>query len=393
MKNNNKLRWLVGIWLPLALLMAAPAFSDNRKGANIENARIGVTYLMLMNSLGHERWMSGQPKQSQFDAAVNLNFDLTFNELVTGTAQLQGGAGEGSFGFVGPGVEVTDLNVNLNLERQHLDFTLGSFDTPFGDETNYLTNNADATGNDLFLNSLLYTALVNGPAGTLNTLGLMAHYNYGHVEITMAVSNGTDESAANQDGNFELAGRVSWLPLQSNRLRLTGSLIYSDDASSTGENGTVSKFSAGLVEMGYSSAEDKLRLRSYFGQLDYDDRVPETEDRVYAWMAGASYGPKPRRVAARVSGWMPENDDGDGLNVSTRLPSPATWYDRESSLFPQTDQEVVRFQLGGSIILAPGLEVKAEFFRESYQYDVQAEGGSMKSPDVNGLIVALNGGI
>ena len=51
-------------------------------------------------------------------------------------------------------------------------------------------------------NPLLYTTFA-GYVGTLNTLGIMSNYNHSLFTATLQLTNGTAESALNDDGNFE----------------------------------------------------------------------------------------------------------------------------------------------------------------------------------------------
>ena len=61
------------------------------------------TYLGVFNAI--------ETRQTQFDFATNIDFNYTISDEMNGIVQFQGGNGGGTLGFVGPGIEVTDISL------------------------------------------------------------------------------------------------------------------------------------------------------------------------------------------------------------------------------------------------------------------------------------------
>ena len=347
------------------------------------SVKVGGAYLGTLNVILGDNEGATNPRRFQFDFAANVDIEWQLSSIVTGTVQLQGGAGDGSLGFVGPAVEVTDLNLIFTFEDPDLCITAGSFDTPFGEQTWYLTDNADASRNPFLLNSLFYTAFAGGPVGTLNTLGIMGSISRSAFDLTLAVTNGTNETASNPDGNFETVACLGVTPLGFSGMRLAGSLIHSKDKAESGVSGTESDFFGWMVEGRYAFMEG-FYLKAYYGRIEYGDNAPGTDDDVQICMGEARFGQGKWFLAARASGWHPGDDNGDGVGVSLSVPDPglAVW----STAEPITDQRIRRIQLGAGLILQENLTLKGEWFRDDYD-----KGQHRLSVDVTGVIVALNG--
>jgi len=316
--------------------------------------------------------------RAQFDLAVNVDFNYQIAPHITGVLQLQGGAGQGSLGFVGPQLEVTDLNIEIHLAKYRSWLTMGSFDTPLGQQVGYLTNNADSFANPLLLNDLLYSALA-GPVGTLNTVGLMhtRDYRWGH--SVLAFTNGTGENAVNEGGRFEtLVGAVldKWRP----NLALSMTYLTSDDRRDAGNieaNGFNANTQLWMADIRYTLASNTI-LSAYIGQGRFGDGDSETKDSVTYWAVDATKPIGPHHVAARISQWLPEDADGSDTGVSTVMPSPGL-YDQVGGR--EADVRITRYQLGGGIALEDALMLKAELTLD--QYDI--------GKDVAGVLVYLNG--
>ena len=64
-----------------------------------------------------------------------------------------------------------------------MNITFGSFDTPFGYDSNNISNNADTFNTAFILNSLPYSAL-DGQMSQLNTLGLKLENSFKYLDLT-----------------------------------------------------------------------------------------------------------------------------------------------------------------------------------------------------------------
>ncbi|MEK9727945.1 MAG: hypothetical protein VW397_07575, partial [Candidatus Margulisiibacteriota bacterium] len=67
---------------------------------NPKKLTVDGTFLGIYNSI--------QERQTQFDFASNINFNYELSPQLNGTIQFQSSPGNGSLGFVGPSVNLTD---------------------------------------------------------------------------------------------------------------------------------------------------------------------------------------------------------------------------------------------------------------------------------------------
>ncbi len=292
-KFYNILLTTLSITLLMNLLIIPQSFGLDKK-----SIKVGGAYLGLVNSVNQQYQTENDPKRRQFDFAANLDFEWMLKDNIRGIIQLQTGSGAGSIGFAGPEVVVTDLNLEIDLHPRFT-LTLGSFDTPFCLETNYLTNNGDGFSNALLLNSLFYSAFAGTNVGTLNTLGIKGVHSSRFGKLTAAITNGTEEVAYNPDGNFEIVLSACTEAL-INGLHLAGSFIASDDTSSSGVSGTESKYRGWIFDSRYHLT-DNFYIDGFFGQFEYGDSKPSTVDIVTVWKTEVHYGRGPWHVAGRVS--------------------------------------------------------------------------------------------
>lgn len=363
-------------WI-LAYLFAVPAY-----GIEAGDVSIGGAYLGLAQSIHQDHRTASDARLDQFDFAANLDVEWRPRANIVGIVQLQGGTGGGSLGLQGAGVNVTDLNVAVSFDDPDITLTIGSFDTPFGEETGRLTNNADAFGSPLFLNPLFYSSF-GGTTGTLNTLGAMGRWETPWADFTGSVTNGTDESASNADGNFEWVASVGTSRILPG-LRLAGSYMASDDTDPAGHSGFGADLRGWMGEAAYSW-NDLTHLRGFFGEMRYGDNDAVTRDDVRIWMGEAAWGRGRIQVAARYTGWDPEDADGSNGGVSTVIPNPGL-ATAQGGITPVRDQEVRRLQAGLSWRFTENLVLKGEWFRDDYR---RLSAG--RSTDVDGGLLVLNG--
>lgn len=347
-----------------------------------QNFKVGGYYLGLLNAIQQNNRTVADAKRSQFDFAVNLVGEWKISPKISGSVELQGGTGGGSLGLAGPGVIVQDLYLQLTPKTNFI-LTVGSFNNPFGEEVESLTSNAASFDNPFVLNSLFYSAF-GGTVGTLNTLGVKGNYKTDVGDVTFAVSNGTDESAANADGNFEFLASAGTSRF-SKRLRLAGSYMKSNDRGPAGiVTGFGANFNAWMLESRYDFPKGTY-LKGYYGNAAYGDDNPSTKDNVKMWMAEAKYSKSLWYVSARLSCWEPDDNNGNGAGVSSVLPNPGLAI-AQGGVTPVADQNVRRLQIGAGWSFLDNLMLKAEWFQDKY-----SRLSSGKSTDVNGFIVALNG--
>jgi len=370
-------------------LMAMIALFYTPAGAEppVKDIDISGAYLGLLNVFDGDSQTVTDPDHQQFDFAVNVDFDWKLHENVEITFEIQGGTGGGSLGFAGPEAVFTDLTLEFYHSHPGLDMEIeiGSFDTPFGEQTGSLTNNANAFENPLFLNSLFYSAF-GGTVGTLNTLGIMGIFETKAADVTLAVTNGGDEAASNNGGKFEYVARVETSVLPG-IARFGGSYMTGDDSFAAGTDaadGFQADFSGWMVD-GKVEPLPGFALKAYFGEVSYDDKLAATKDDVGIWMGEAAYGQGPWQVAVRFSGWTPDDDNGDGAGMSKAIPNPGLtggW----DEVTQNADQKIVRLQAGGSWKLYENLVAKLEYVRDDA--DKKTLG---RSTDMDGWMLLLNG--
>ena len=308
--------------------------------------QLSGTYLGLFDALEQDERAATDPVRSQFEFAINIDLEWQLSPHVRGVAQLQSGTGGGVFGFQGPALNVTDLNLvfdaDLSGPVEGVSLTLGSFDTPFGEETAFLTNNGDSFGSPFVINSLFYSVF-GGTVGTLNTLGAMGTIETSVADLTVALTNGTDESAVNADGNYEIVVSLG-TDYGLSGLRTAVSFIRTDDSDRSGSSGFAANL-LGLMLDARVEIADRVTAKGYFSRLRFGDADRTTEDDLSAWMVELRVGSSGWHAAARLSGWTPDDSDGGGSGMSELLPNPGLAV-RLGGISPVLDQAIRRVQAG-----------------------------------------------
>ncbi len=305
---------------------------------------IGGAYLGVYNDFSK--------KQAQFDYATNLNIEFEIAENLSGLVEFQSSPGNGSIGFEGPSTVVTDLSLfyNLYLNNHLTKITFGSFDTAFGYETQFLSNNADTFNNLYVINSLTYAALA-GQMGTLNTLGIQAENKYKYVDITTSISNGTSETAYNENKTFEHLVQLSTHSLIDG-LRITGTYFKSDD-SHDAQDSFQTNLTALLYEVNYLIL-NTINLKWKKAEFTFDDQNSSTNDQVFSYEIELSYDKDPFFIGCRASFWQPQ-----GNTISEDTPTPG--------LLDSISGRIDRIQLAGGIYFNANTMYKTEFTHEVYK--------------------------
>jgi len=375
LKRYDKILYLV---IALSLMAVLPGSAT----AIADDVSISGAFLGIAGGMEQDNEISSDPRRRGFDFAANVDFGLQIADGITGLVQLQLAPGGGKFGFVN-GVEVADLNLELEISETVI-LTAGSFDFPFGEQATRLTNNGDASGSPFVINTLFYSALAGTPVGTLNTLGGMLSYSTETITLDGALTNGTDETADNPDGNVGGALRIGVSPARESGLRFGGSIAYSDDTEESGSSGTRSQFMAFIGEAGFES-DRGISIHTYVGQADYDDNMDDTKDMVLFWMAEGAFTYRSFEFAGRVSDWIPEDDDGSRNGISRFIPNPGYAIIADDTA-PVRDQKVTRLQGAVRLTLRDNVRVSAEAFFDSY-----SRFSDRKYTDVAGGMLVLSG--
>jgi hypothetical protein len=312
-------------------------------------------------------WRVGSGDSVQFDQALNLSAGWTLSDRARVFVNLQSGVGDGRLGFQGPAVVVTDVGLDYDLTATQ-QLSLGSFDMPFGQEVERLTNNGSLGASGFVLNPLLYTALA-GPAGTLNTVGVMLSQPFWGGDSRVFVSNGTGENAVNDDR--QLAYGFQWTAPVSGMVAGISAWQSHDrgDLGNTDATSIKADMSAYLLDV--QAHHHGVNYHGYLGQLWFGDGT-DAADMVTVGMLGAETPCGAYTLRARVSFWMPEDNNGDASGISSVMPDPSMG--RALGDTPPLDRGIVRYQLGVSRALDAMIRVGVESFLDQVQHGEQAMG-------------------
>lgn len=296
-----------------------------------------------------------------FDYAVNLDLGIQIDEKLSAFIELQSSPGNGHLGFPGPGTELTDAQLIYDYSPQ-TEFTLGSFDLPFGTETNYLTNNANSFSSWFLSNDLLYSVLA-GPLGTLNTVGLKGDHQFDTFSGRWVLSNGTDESARNEDSGFlVLFGAESDQLLPG--FTLGTSAFRVDESGNVSGNNFKSELT-GLMFDASKSFSQGFDLRTYIAFLNFGDGSETTEDEVSTWMVALKKSFGTTFVSARFSAWIPNDGDGNGSGISSDIPT-AGFGTTQGEKIVVSDQNIYRLQLGMGHFLEKNVLLRGDLVWDDY---------------------------
>ena len=343
----------------LTAILTTSAFS----AIDTDKLTIGGTYLGVFNSF--------EENQTQFDYAANIDFKYQVKNNLSGHIQLQTGAGNGTIGLGGPEVELTDITLiyTPTFKGKEINITFGSFDTPFGYNSSFLSNNADTFSSPYILNSLPYSAL-EGQMGTLNTLGIKLENKFKYIDLTTDISNGTSETAYNESRTFEKLTQVSLHSFIKN-LRITGSIFNSDDLEDT-QDSLQANVDATLLEVNYdllSWYELKYKIYDFY----FDDGT-SSEDNTKAYEFEINYDKNPIIVGLRASFWRPESE-----TMSSATPSPSLLSTASNS------DKVDRYQLTTGYYIDSNILFKLEIISELTENNT---GGNKETN--NGFIAGIN---
>jgi hypothetical protein len=313
-------------------------------------------------------WRLDSRNSVQFDQSINFSADWNVSPRAKLFINLQSGVGNGALGLQGPQIAVTDLGLEYKWTPTQT-LTLGSFDMPFGQEVAKLTNNGSLGASGFVLNPLLYTALA-GPAGTLNTVGVMLTQPLLHGEGKAFVSNGTGENAVNED--TQLAYGFQWTT-DTKKDTVIGISAWTSndqaDLSNTNATGVKADSTAYLIDLHTKS--NNITYSGHIGQAWFGDGSTKTS-LVTVGMASIATRYQSLDLRARISAWLPSDNNGDNAGISTRMPDPSMGNALGDT--PPVDRNVIRYQLGVSAPLEKGVVLGSEIFLDQVQYGQQAMG-------------------
>lgn len=312
-------------------------------------------------------WNLNSQNSLQFDQAINASASWKLSPRAEAYIDLQSGVGNGRLGFQGPQVAVTDVGMTYQFTPV-TQVSLGSFDMPFGQEVTRLTNNGSLGSSGFVLNPLLYTALA-GPAGTLNTVGIMVNHPTLGGNGSFFISNGTGESAVNE--GTQLAYGFQWTTMVSNATLGISAWASDDRADSANTNADSLKADAAAYLLDMAITKDGIDYNGHIGQLQFGDGTAATT-LVTVGMIGLNSRYQDLEWRARVSAWLPSDSNGDNSGISSTMPDPSMG--KALGDTPPVDRNVIRYQLGVSKTLEDGITIGTETFVDQVQHGNQAMG-------------------
>ncbi len=351
-------------------------------------------YASAIDYKGNIATFGGEEMSRQFNGLLNIEGAAQLQKNISITFLLLAGPAKSDiYQREDSNVSIADLFINIdNIMNSGLNLLFGSYDTPFGDQTKFVTNNAFTFGNPFIMNSLFYSAF-GGEVGTLNTMGLKIYKETKIWDLAVSINNGTDEDIDNSDNNFEYVASAG-LSL-GKWFRFSSSFLYSDDRLTDEKStGFGAKLTTGIVDARInlpSIGSGTSYIKGYYGLADWDDEKPQTNDILHFWMVECKYTfYKHLYFALRYSSWIPEDHNGDRAGVSEALPTPSTAFaesvkDHHNNIELTTDQTVMRMQAALGYLKNEKLMVKLVGFYDYYEHKSQNH-----NTDVLGFILAIN---
>lgn len=331
--------------------------------ADIESLSLSGSYLGVYNAIKQEN--TGE-RRTQFDFAGNLEMNYQISERIKGNMLVVMSPGNGTIGFEGPELVLSDVNVTYTEFMTGMEITMGSFDTPFGRQTANLTNNADSSSNPFLFNSLMYS-VIGGRVGTLNTLGMMGWVPTGYGNLIGMVSNGRSESAENEGETLSYLGAYE-TPKLFDQVTFSAAYWVSDDS----EDAAIGTELTGQIVDAEWTVTDKWALKGYLGSFNFDDDNAATDDNVGFWMGETTYTINKWIAGLRVSEWRPEANDGVGN--ATHLPVVGFAGDFGNGI---SDTAVLRTQYALGYQLEDNLSVKVIYFHDAVEESDDTAGGML----------------
>lgn len=345
----------------LLQLGLALCFTSFLSAIELYNGKLNISghYLGLWNE-----FRNNADKQSQFDFASNIDFNITFSDKLRGIIQLQMGTGAGRLGFVGPEANVTDLNIEYTPKSNIATFTAGSFDAPFGPYTR-LSNNANLFENEHMINDLFYSSLA-GPVGTLNSVGLKAEKQWGSLFATYALSNGTGENSVNEGNTYASVLQLNY-SAKLQQAQLGFSIFTADDrydGNNSQSNSFKNKYTAYMFHVD-SNVFDTIFFDTYFGKIKTQTLQIEEKDSIHIYRLGLRYKKDKYSTAIQWSSWQPQKKSGLGNQGNSVNQGLNTFINRDISI---ADSHIHRVQGSFSYRLEPTLWLRVGIIYDDYQY-------------------------
>ncbi|MBT5856164.1 hypothetical protein HOH87_05980 [bacterium] len=357
---------LLGLGMVVALTSTAMAGSLS----------VGGNYFGGYNDVTQKNAAGAAGNLSQFDSVANIDLNYKVSDKLSGTIQLQAGAGGGGLFDATNTATITDANFTYKLDKKG-SITMGSFDMPLGLYTSRLTNNA-ALSSPLVVNPLMFSAL-GGKVGTLNTIGAKYDRKIMDHDVTIALTNGTDESAANGDGSLGYVVSMS----KDHGKATTGLTYIASNDTTNGGTGLNADLTGVIFDLHYDINATSA-FRSYYSVLSFGDNTAATDDQVTTWMVELTCNKGMIQKALRVSSWTPDDSNGGGSGQSSVLPSPGL-ATTQGGVAVVTDQTVIRYEVGLGYELDENVTLVGSYIMDDY-----AQESSGEDTDVSAIVVGAN---
>ena len=125
----------------------------------------------------------------------------------------------------------------------------------------------------------------------------------------------------------------------------------------------------------------KFTLKGYVGGLEFDDSAAGSADNVNVWMGEIKRSHGLFYIAGQVSGWIPEDNSGNGLGMSADLLNPGLGITQGGTGI-LTDQDVTRYQIALGHHCSENMIASITYFVDDY---------AIQGADTSGGMFAING--
>ena len=299
-------------------------------------------------------------------------------------------------------LDTGDLYAVVRTPGERYRVTAGRFVVPLG-SVEELSDNAAISSAPFAINPLLLDGVAGSSVDLPRELGARFDVLQGRSMLTLAVTQGVRPAKRDDD-------------IYAYRESMTAVARARVSADGPGTAGfSVTTFQTADTEPreheNYGRGEDRFLLRGLVADvvvvrpsgavvsggiagLLYDDDDPDTRDGVVTLNVATSVPIGALVVSGAFSTWLPTDDGGDGIGVSSHMPIVGYSIYRAGSVGSpglSTDQRIFRFQFGADVPLAEAISVHGEFVADRLQDGI--EGFESRPITTVGAMVGLRAAI
>lgn len=331
MNNFKKIVWIVSVGSQL--LVAAPLFQISG------DVLSGAFYTTNQNE--------------RFESVANISVDAMISPSIITGISFNLGQPDSAMGFVDDSIVASPYIQYVS--RDHWQATLGVVPVPFGQAIAAATNHAQKMSVFL-MNDLLTAYLAGGNLTTVDSNGIRFDSLASNTQsLQIAVFNGLHTNNNNDEDQLSASGYYSNSDVIPNVAVGVG-MLYSKTDITRGMYAYL---------MDASTTVYGIELNAYVAWLTADDGHDTTLDDVFAYMVSA-HQTRPDMVGLtdvtlgiRLSAWMPNDYNGDGVGLSDGLATVPLSFD-------VPDVDMFRFDLSTDIPIDSSIQWSNHVIMDMY---------------------------